>query len=284
MLVANHELNDCLDRVDRLGVFPAAATQILDLSRRPDATLDQLEKAVELDAVLGGRVLKVANSPFYARQVRIGTLRHALQMLGFTGTRDLAIALAIASVSREQDPEGEQLWKHGLATGWTCRVISRHGRGLSGDAMFVAGLLHDLGLQILLALEPRITTELIRRYGPESASYVKAEQATFGFDHTELAGECLRRWKLPLEAAELVELHHQTVEGQATHYASPRARAVLAVSDYISGPLVEGLSAGALFDLAMGHPAADTMRIARGGLLAAIETLIEYREHLTELE
>lgn len=286
MLVANHELNDCLDRVERLGIFPAAATRILDLSRRPDATLDQLERAVELDGVLAGRILKVANSPLYARQVRIGTLRRAIQMLGFTGTRDIAIALAIASVSREQCPEGDGLWHHALATGWACRVMARYARGIAGDAMFVAGLLHDLGMQILLALEHGPTVELIATYGAESDSYVEAERHTFGFDHAELGGECLRRWKLPLDAAELVEHHHRAVTEQddGLHYAAPRSRAVLAVADHISVPLLTGAPPAALFDLAMAHPAADTMRMSRGGLLAALESLYEHRDHLTDVD
>ncbi|MEN0061647.1 MAG: HDOD domain-containing protein [Myxococcota bacterium] len=280
MLTANHELQDCLDRVDRLGVFPAAAAKILEMSRHPDATLDQLEKAVEMDSVLAARILKVANSPFYVRTVRVGTLRRALQMLGFTGTRDIAIALAIASVSRDRLPVGQSLWYHAMATAWACRVIARHGRGLAGDALFVGGMLHDLGQQLLLAIESDITHDLIAKYGPESDSYVKAEQDVFGFDHSKLAGECLRRWKLPLEAVELVERHHEPVEEGGCHYTNPRARAVLAVADHIAYPLIEGLHPAALFDRAMAHPAAPTMRVARGGLMAALETLVEHRDSL----
>ncbi|MEO0605746.1 MAG: HDOD domain-containing protein [Myxococcota bacterium] len=290
MLVANHELNDCLDRVDRLGVFPAAATEILELSRKPDATLDQLETAVELDPVLAGRILKVANSPLYARQIRIGELRRALQMLGFTGTRDIAIALAIGSVGRDNGPEGEMLWRHGLATGWACRVFARNARGVSGDAMFVAGLLHDLGLQLMLTLEPEGTVELMRTYGIDSMPFVDAERHHFGFDHAELAGECLRRWKLPLDAVELVERHHDPVQTPGPDsrgkllYATPRSCAILSVADHVSDALLNGVEASDLFDLAMSQPAAEVMRISRGGLLAALESLVEHRDHLTDLD
>ncbi len=285
MLVANHELNDCLDRVDRLGVFPAAATRILELSRSPDATLDDLEKAVEYDTVLAGRILKVANSPLYARQIRIGTLRRALQMLGFTGTRDISIALAIASVSRGSHPEGEVLWQHGLVTGWTCRVFARYARGIAGDAMFVAGLLHDLGLQIMLSLEPDTMRELIQKYGTESPSFLDAEQDVFGFDHAMLGGECLRRWKLPLDAVELVERHHVVSrEGEELLYAAPRSRALLAVADHVSGPLLHGTAASALFDMALAHPSAELMRMSRGGLLAAFEFLVEHHDDLTRVD
>jgi len=286
MLVAtNHELHDCLDRVDRLGVFPAAAAEILELSRRPDATLEQLERAVEMDGALAGRILKVANSPLYARATRIGTLRRALQMLGFTGTRDIAIALALGSVGRHHSVEGEVLWRHGLSTGWTCRVFARYARGIAGDAMFVAGLLHDLGLQILLALEPESLVELARTYGTESESYLHAELHHFGFDHATLASECLRRWKLPLDAVELVEKHHLPVRGDdGLLYASPRSRAVLAVADHVSEGLLGGMEPSELFDLAMAHPAADLMRMSRGGLLASFESLCEHREHLVDLD
>lgn len=284
MLSVRHGLNDCLDQIDRLGVFPAAASQILELSRRPDATLDQLEEAVALDSTLTGRVLKVANSPLYARQVRIGTLRRALQMLGFTGTRDIAIALAIAAVSRERAPQGEALWRHSLCTAWTCRVIARHGRGISGDVMFVGGLLHDLGLTLMLVLENDTVRALMDRYGWESQAFFDAELEHFGFSHATLGAACLRRWKLPLETVDLVEWHHEPIEVGDGKLANPRSRAVLAIADHLSTALLGGESVAPLFDQAMAHPSADLMRISRGGLLAALEQLVELREELDNLD
>jgi len=238
-----------------------------------------------MDDQLAGRIVEVASSPLYAGATRIGTLPRALQMLGFAGTRDIAIALALGSVGRHQCVEGQALWRHALSTGWTCRVFARHARGIAGDAMFVAGLLHDLGLQILLVLEPESMIGLATTYGTESASFLHAEAHHFGFDHATLAGGCLRRWNLPLDAVELVDKHHLPVGGDdGLLYASPRSRAVLAVADRISGGLLGGATPADLFDLAMAHPASELMRIPCGDLITALETLCEHREHVGELD
>jgi len=56
------------------------------------------------------------------------------------------------------------------------------------------------------------------------------------------------------------------------------------VADHVSEGLLGGMEPSELFDLAMAHPAADLMRMSRGGLLASFESLCEHREHLVDLD
>ena len=276
----SYDLNDCLERVDEVGLFPKAAMRILHLTRSPSATLDDLEGAVAMDGILAGRVLKVANSPLFGRRVRIGTLRHAVQMLGFSGTRDLAIALAVSGVTQDKGPWGENLWRHAEATAWTCRVLGSHIRRMDPDAMFVAGLLHDLGQQLLLGLERDRTTELLDQFEAHSVLILKAETMHHGFNHAQLGAACLRRWKLPLAAAELVELHHQPVAEAGPQPSDARARATLEISDAVAEPLLNGMSADDLLGRAQAHSAYEHLHLAQGAVLGAFEQLVEHRSEL----
>jgi len=273
--IVSYGMEDCLERVDRMGVFPAAALQILELTQREDARLDELEDAVALDAVLAARVLRVANSPMYGVRLRVGSLRRALQVLGFNGTRDVAIALALASVGGERSGWGEQLWLHNEATAWCCRTLARQARGLDADTLFVAGLLHDVGLQLLLAVERDATLSLLDKFGERPELLLRAEQVHYGFDHAKLGGECMRRWKLPDAVAELVERHHVPVGDANGSQADPRSHAVLAVSDHLADPLVAGADVATLQQLLSAHPAASFLRISRGGVITALELLVE---------
>ncbi|HHO54069.1 MAG TPA: HDOD domain-containing protein [Deltaproteobacteria bacterium] len=280
--VSPRGLQDCLNQVERLNIFPTAALKILELSRSPNALLDQLEEAVALDPVLAARVLKVANAPLFGLRVRIGTLRRALQMLGFDGARNIAISLALRGISDGGSEWGERLWRHCEATGWICRVLSRRTRNVNADEMFVAGLLHDLGLQLLLILEPGVSTELLEVHGPDDPELILAETRHMGFHHGQLGAECLRRWKLPPYVVQLVEQHHlhplhPLQPSTSARPAQPRLLALLQLADTLADPLLEGADQGTLEQLALHHPAEDDLRIARGAMRATLELLIKHR-------
>lgn len=246
---ATHDLQSCLDRVDNLGVFPEAAQQILSVTQHPDSTLADLEEAVACDPVLSARVLQVANSPLYGLQSRVGTLRRAVQMLGLDGTRGVAFALAVSALGREGSDVARDLYDHSLATGAVVKLLASHVPAVHAGLMYATALVHDLGLQLLLLLEPESTQTMLIKLG-HNKKLVHAERLHFGFDHAQLGAAGLLRWGLPEPAAELVQLHHQPLAGKH------RARALIQVADHIAEGLMEDLEADDLADRGRWHPAA----------------------------
>lgn len=279
MTTTSTTIDDFLDHVDEVGLFPGAAMKILNLSRSRSATLDDLEDVVAMDSVLAGRVLKVANSPLLGRRTRIGTLRHAVQMLGFAGTRDISLALAVSGVTQRDSPLGRYLWQHAEVTAWTARTIARHVRRSDPDALFVAGLLHDLGMQLLLAIEPRRTADLMEQFDPHSALILKAETLHHGFTHAQLGAACLRRWRLPEFAAQLVEHHHEPVL-EAAGAADPRSHAMLQIADSVAPLLVAGESAHTMAQAASEHPCRETLHMTEASMERAFTALTDHRDEL----
>lgn len=247
---ATHDLQGCLDRVDRLGVFPEAARKILAVTQNPDSTLGDLEDAVSRDPVLSARVLQVANSPLYGLQSRVGTLRRAVQMLGLEGTRGVAFALAVSALGRDAGGVARDLYDHAIATGAVVKVLAPHVPGVHAGLMYATALVHDLGLQLLLLLEERATREMLGKIG-HNKNLVHAERLHFGFDHAQLGAAGLLRWGLPEPAAELVQLHHEPLAGKH------RARALLQVADHVAeGLMLEDIEPDDLADRGKWHPAA----------------------------
>ena len=230
---AKHDLEDCLDRIDRLGVFPEVAQRILDVSQRPDSTFDELEKVVASDPVLSVRVLQIANSPLYGLQSRVGTLRRAVLMIGLEGTRALAFALAVSALGARTGPTGRDIYDHALVTAAIVRLLAPHVPGVHGGLLYSAALVHDLGLQLLLMLEPKATEEMLQKLG-HNAKLASAERLHFGFDHAALGAAGLRRWGLPEPAAELVERHHEAPGGKPH-----RSVALLQIADHVAEGLME---------------------------------------------
>ncbi len=252
---AHHTLEACLDRIDRLGVFPEAAQRILQVTQDPNADLGHLEVAVASDPVLSARVLQVANSALYGQHHQVGSVRRAVQLLGLDATRAMAFALAVSALGRDGDQVAHDLYDHALVTAGLMQLLAPAVPGVHGGLMYVAALTHDIGLQLLLIVEPDATRELLHKLGHDR-SLVHAERVHFGFDHAQLGGAGLRRWGLPAPAAELVEHHHQLVASQN------RPRALLAVADFVAeGLMVDGLEPTDLADRGRWHPLAPVLGI-----------------------
>lgn len=270
-----------LRRLDDLHVFPAAAAKVLQVARRPTSTLADMDRAVSMDPVLAGRVLKLANSPMYARRTRVSSVERAIAALGFAGTRDIAMALAIGGVGSDRSPWGKRLWCHALGVAWAAKLLARHVRQVDADSAFVTGLLHDVGLQLLLVLHEEEANEMLDARGCLDAGDVGDERQRFGTDHTELGAAALARWSLPDGVVEAVKMHHQPLG--ASQMARPRDVALLQVADAISMAVPGARSPEHIVQVAMAHPAALVLRAVRGAYLSVGEQLLQHWDSLVGL-
>lgn len=197
-----------LEKADKIGVFPTVAARIRQVANDHDASMVDLEEVVSLDPTLSAQILKLANSPFYGLNRTVGSLRHALMILGFRATRDLAMSLVVMRLTQGRDDVHTQLWTAGLRTGVAARLLARHVRWADPGEAFVTGILHDLGKLILLAVEEQRYTGMLQQHGNEVARLLQAERTVFGLTHTELGAACLKRWELPERLADAVEYHY----------------------------------------------------------------------------
>ncbi len=270
----HHSLSDALEEINQLGVFPEAAGRILEVTQDPTARIQDLERVVASDPVLSARILQVANSPLYGLSTKIGTLGRAVQMLGMDGTRGIAFALAVSTVGAKGGPLARSLYLHAIASASIVHVAAPVAYGVHGGLLFVTALVHDLGLQLLLILEPDAEQMLLENFGHNSM-LVKAERVHFGFDHAQLGAEGLRQWGLPDPAAELVGHHHDPVAKKM------RSRALLRVADELAEAILQGETSDGIAELAHRHPLSPPLGIPREKWLEVIERVPEVMSELT---
>jgi len=233
-----HRLHALLQRVDDLRVFPAVAHRVMRTARKADASLRDMQQAVASDPVLAGRVVKMANSPLYARTARVDSLERAIQVLGFEGTRDVALALALSSVGSDRTPWGQHLWVHARAASMATQLLARYQRRAAEHA-FVTALLHDIGRQLMVVLDTEAMNALMTGEAGDAVENLEAEEALFGVDHATLGSECLRRWSFPRQVCDVIASHHLP-PGKLVGLASPREVAMLRVADRFALGLEQG--------------------------------------------
>ncbi|HHO49999.1 MAG TPA: HDOD domain-containing protein [Deltaproteobacteria bacterium] len=269
---------DYLERVDRADLLPRIARRVIAAPRSAGSSLDQLEAVLSGEPRLIQCVLGVAGTPLIGVRSHNDTLRRALWRLG-SGARGVVAALALRGAGRG-GPWGELLWRHSEATGWIARMLARYMRGVGTDELFVAGLLHELGLLLLLGLEPGATGAMLEAHGAESSSLIRAEIERWGFCHGRLSAECLRAWHLPPRAAELIEHHHCSVDQLRGLRGDLRPVAALQIADALATPLLSGAGVQELHRRLVQHPMGIHLHVPRGARIAVLGTLVEHRGEL----
>ncbi len=186
-----------LARADDLGVFPAAAIRILRVVDDPRTNLVDLEKAVALDPVLMAQVLKVANSAYFGLARTVGSLRQALFVLGFRTVRSMALSLAAMTMGSSERPWRRRVWRRSIRSCHAMRQLGEHIHWDDFADPFAVGLLHKMGMLLLLVIEDKAYSDALDRHRWGSPELLQAEEHFFGFDHVQIGAACLERWNLP---------------------------------------------------------------------------------------
>jgi putative nucleotidyltransferase with HDIG domain len=224
------------ERVSDLPVLPSVAAKVLEISRSPDTTAEQLAKTISLDGSVSSKVLRLANSAYYGFRSRISTITHAIVILGFNAVSNLTLSSSVIRMFGA-GPEGQifsryGLWKHSLASGAAARILAEK-QGLlptTCEQAFVAGLLHDLGKAFLDSYFPREWRVAVSKCAAESLETIEAEADVFGVTHTEVGALLADKWGFPDLIALAIAFHHSPrPEG-----ASPSTTELVHAADYIA--------------------------------------------------
>jgi HD-like signal output (HDOD) protein len=189
----------------------ASASRLLGLLYDPDVDVDRILQCLRSEPVLAARVLKVANAPYYGRSGQVGSVERAVQLLGLQAIRGIAAAGALDRMTpgksgRHFDPL--RFRRHSAAVASAAQSLSRQARcGVDGEA-FIAGLMHDIGVLLLVKADGQAMASFDPPETTDQAQARAAEQAHFGLDHEAAGALIIDSWALPAWLKEAVAGHH----------------------------------------------------------------------------
>ncbi|MBK1720750.1 hypothetical protein CKO23_00595 [Thiocystis violacea] len=207
----NPRLRDLLAELNRLPTPPAVYFDIRDALHRPQGSLKSIVPLLSKDPALTAKVLKVANSGYYALPRTIADLQTAITLLG----QDTLLAIVLAAHLFDRLPlpglNLDKLWIHAVAIAvLSKRLAEQEGLAPSvASACGVAGLLHDVGQLILLVNMPTEYYGAIREAAGDEERLLLIERERFGVGHPELGGYLLALWGLPDAVVQAVAEHHE---------------------------------------------------------------------------
>lgn len=200
MLIENPELKAKLKHCTDLPSPPGVATRIIELGQSTQASMGDVAEAVNVDPALVAKILRVANSPFYARQRKTQNLRQALMLMGLDGVLTLALSFSLVkSLSESQDKDGMDYgfyWRRSLGSAVAARIIGqRLGMGSLED-IFLAGLLQDIGMLALSKAIPDQYPALVTQ-SRNHVDLARREREALGCDHAAVGAWLMEQWSLP---------------------------------------------------------------------------------------
>jgi len=147
-----------------LPTLPEIAVRVRQAADDPDINLHAMAEVISLDPALAARMLKVANSAFLGRSIKVSTLNQAVTRIGLSQVKNIATAMALEQLFVSQHPQVveqmKELWRDTIEI--TCIAMAclklyqqqhKH-TPLNMDTLTLAALVYQIGaLPILTEAE-----------------------------------------------------------------------------------------------------------------------------------
>ncbi|TSA06426.1 MAG: HDOD domain-containing protein [Deltaproteobacteria bacterium] len=234
------------EQIEQLPPFPMVINQVLSMIEDPNATLADLAKVILNDPSLTGNILRATNSAYYGFPGKISTVSHAVSLLGLNEVKNLALSLPINDAfftkNRSFGLDQTDLWVHSLSVGFCVRKIGeRVGYPLLEEA-FVAGLLHDIGKNLLNDVFPERFDQALHRAEEQQRSLVDIEQELLTISHATIGSWLAQHWKLPDTLTTAIQNHHQPLATISDEDTGIRLEAIIFLADFLAKFLSLGFS------------------------------------------
>ena len=197
-----------MQAANRLPLFSVVLQRALHLfSKGDEVSNDQVATIIEQDVVTAGSILSIANSALYGRSASVVSIRQAIARLGIDKTRNALLGLSVARLFKcVQLPEPwspTRFNMHSLASAVLSDLIATSTPAMNAEWGFLTGLMHDIGLFLLVAGLPEELGHIVAN-GADDFHLTERERELFGFTHFDLGADLLARWNCPPAVQEAV--------------------------------------------------------------------------------
>ena len=200
-----------VSRASSLYSLPAVAAEVLELTNNPRVDVRALKECILRDPALTAKLLRVVNSSLYGLSRKVSDLNQAIALMGIKPLKLLVLGFSLpeglfVEVAREQL---NWYWKITLTRAVAAREISEQLFKRPGDDAFIAGLMQDIGVLVLLGQLREPYAKLVSQVIENGSDLCEIESEALGFDHTTLSGALLEHWNMPRQLASAVAHVHQ---------------------------------------------------------------------------
>ena len=182
--------------------IPRLVVQIRKVLEKPDASVDEMTRAISGDPAVAAQLLKVANSVYYGTEP-CRTLRAAVVRLGADALQNVVLMAVVSRVfavgrRKQVQPLLLDLWAHSTLVGALSELLAERFDAVEPELAMLAGLVHDIGqVPVLLQL----------RNHPKAFDNPALRKPLVESLHARVGASVLSGWRLPAEISTVAGAH-----------------------------------------------------------------------------
>ncbi len=138
-----------------LPALPDIALRVRQAANDPTSGADKVTRVIQGDPAIAAYCVRMANNAAYAGADRVTAVREAVVRMGVNATADMVTAYTLRQLYRASDPVSQifmqAAWRHSARIAALSFVIARHTRKLNPEQALLGGLLHDIGMLIIIS-------------------------------------------------------------------------------------------------------------------------------------
>jgi len=189
-----------------------------------NASVEQIGITVQNDPAISSRVLKMVNSAYYGLPNQVASIDQAVTLLGRERLKHTLIGSVLRGVFSSQDDPAfsmQAFWQHSIKTAIIARHLAQQSTQIDEpEAMFTAGLLHDIGKLLLINKYPERMLAAEEYMIQKRVDILSAELSQIGLTHTAVGEALMDHWGLPKLLIDCAASHHEVVHDGANRYAT----------------------------------------------------------------
>ncbi len=237
------KLEQLVAQAGKLYTLPDICLQLRKLSEDGQSSAVEISRLVSTDTALAARLLKLANSPLYGFSSKVGTLSRAITLVGVKEMNNLALATTAAGMFHGvggSQIDIHQFWRHSVTTGLMMAVMAEKLKKGSSEELFLLGLLHNLGLLVILEQETYFAGAASEVADPNQLLWER-EREVLGYTFAEVGAALMKAWGMPRSLVEPLRWQHQPLKAKSFQLPALFLHIALNwVGSHASGEAIEG--------------------------------------------
>lgn len=160
------------------------------------------------DVAMAAALMRIANSPYYARARPAHTVAEAVAMLGMGQAAAVLTGFLARNAIRLNSPLLEHFWETSTRRSLAMAYIARQLYGVDTEVAQTCGLFMHVGIPIMLQGVRGYAGTFAEALARQDRSFTETENAVHRTDHAVVGAIVARTWHLPPVIVHAIRLHH----------------------------------------------------------------------------
>jgi putative nucleotidyltransferase with HDIG domain len=191
--------------------LPSVSLDMLPVLSCRGAGSKQIAAIIERDQATAAKLLRWVNSCQFGLEGKVMSLHRAVTLLGIDTIRSVVLEDSLSRINPRLSVPGisqQTIWLHTTAVSIISKALAGWVRGQTPDVAGTAGLLHDIGILLMMMTERKKLEQAIADARAANEPLIAHEDAVIGFNHQTWGEVFIRAWRLPEEIACGIGSHH----------------------------------------------------------------------------